>query len=76
MKVNTKILHTKYPERDPQGGLKMPVYQTVAYEYENDAAIEAAFTGTKPGHIYSRSTNPTIEYLEQVVQHVTDPYIT
>ena len=71
MKVNTKALHTRYPGRDPQGSLRMPIYQTVAYEYENAEGIEAAFTGTRPGHVYSRSTNPTIEYLEHVVQNVT-----
>ncbi len=70
MKFNTKTLHTRYPERDPQGSLRMPVYQTVAYEYENAEGIESAFTGTQSGHVYSRSTNPTIEYLEQVVKNV------
>ena len=67
----TKTLHTKYPKKDPQGALRMPVYQTVAYEYENAEGIEAAFMGTQPGHVYSRSTNPTIEYLEQIIQNLT-----
>jgi O-acetylhomoserine (thiol)-lyase len=67
----TKTLHTKYHKEDPHGALRMPVYESVAYEYENAEGIEAAFQGTKPGHVYSRSTNPTVEYLEQIIQNLT-----
>src|SRR4030042_4169874 len=67
----TKTLHTRYPKKDPHGALRMPIYETVAYEYEDAEGIEEAFMGIKPGHVYSRSTNPTIEYFEQIVQNLT-----
>ena len=51
-------------KKDPYRSLKMPVYETSAYEFENSQDIEKAFLGEKPAHAYSRVSNPTVAELE------------
>ena len=60
----TRMLITPYAKKDPFNSLHMPVYETVAYEFDTAEDIAAAFQDKKPAHAYSRSTNPTVEYLE------------
>jgi len=49
---------------DPYRSLKMPVYETSAYEFASSEDIEMAFRGEKPAHAYSRVSNPTVAELE------------
>lgn len=58
------MLNTPYPKRDAFNALHMPVYETVAFEFDSAEDIAAAFQDKKPAHAYSRSTNPSVEYLE------------
>jgi O-acetylhomoserine (thiol)-lyase len=67
----TKILHTPYAVADAHNALNMPVYYAVAYEFETAVQMEPAFTGKSPEHVYSRITNPTVQYFEQRVQALT-----
>lgn len=67
----TKILNTKFSREDPNGSLHMPIYENVAFEFKNAEELEAAFKGQKPGHLYSRITNPTIEHFERKIASVT-----
>jgi O-acetylhomoserine (thiol)-lyase len=67
----TKILHTKFPKEDPHGSLHMPVYDNVAFEFKSAEELELAFEGKKPSHMYSRISNPTVEYFEQQIMAVT-----
>lgn len=67
----TKILHAKFLKEDPHGSLHMPVYDSVTFEFKSSEELELAFQGKKPSHMYSRISNPTIEYLEQRIGAVT-----
>ncbi|MDR3133159.1 MAG: PLP-dependent transferase [Prevotellaceae bacterium] len=67
----TKMLHTPYPARDAYGALNMPVYHAVAYEFDTAAQMELAFTGRSPEHVYSRVSNPTVQYFENRVKAMT-----
>ncbi|MDR2449420.1 MAG: PLP-dependent transferase [Prevotellaceae bacterium] len=67
----TKMLHAPYAAADAYNALNMPVYYAVAYEFETAAQMELAFTGKSPEHVYSRITNPTVQYFEQRVQALT-----
>ena len=67
----TKMLHTPYAVADAYNALNMPVYYAVAYEFETAAQMEPAFTGKSPEHVYSRITNPTVQYFERRVQALT-----
>jgi O-acetylhomoserine (thiol)-lyase len=49
----------------------MPVYRAVAYEFETAAQMELAFTGQSPEHVYSRVSNPTVQYFENRVKTMT-----
>jgi O-acetylhomoserine (thiol)-lyase len=68
----TKALHTSYPVKDNYNALSMPVYNSVAYEFETAAQMELAFTGRSPEHVYSRISNPTVQYFEQRVKALTN----
>jgi cystathionine gamma-synthase len=51
-----------------QGATQVPVVHSVAYGYKDvDAWMQVAL-GNKPGHIYSRNTNPTIQVFEDKVR--------
>ena len=67
----TKILNVRYGKNDPYGALQMPIYMSNAFEFENSEDLSAAFMGTKPAHVYSRSSNPTLEYFELRIKDMT-----
>lgn len=68
----TKALHTSYPVKDNNNALSMPIYNSVAYEFETAEQMELAFTGKSPEHVYSRISNPTVQYFEQRVKALTN----
>nr|MBF0222782.1 O-acetylhomoserine aminocarboxypropyltransferase/cysteine synthase [Desulfobulbaceae bacterium] len=63
----TKAIHAGSAGRDLHGSLRVPVYDSVAFEQESSRDIQLAFEGKKPAHTYSRITNPTTEDLEQKI---------
>ncbi len=51
-----------------QGATQVPVVYSAAYDYPDvDTWMDVAL-GRKPGHIYSRNTNPTVEAFETKVR--------
>jgi O-acetylhomoserine (thiol)-lyase len=66
--------HSAFPKPDPHHSIQMPIYQTVAYEFDSAEAMEAAFTGQTADHCYSRITNPTVQFLEERVRAITGAY--
>jgi O-acetylhomoserine (thiol)-lyase len=67
-----RALHAPYPLADVYGALSMPIYQTVAYEFQTAEQMEKAFTGQSPEHVYSRISNPTVQYFENRVKALTN----
>lgn len=67
----TRILHTQYEKKDVYGALSMPVYHSVAYEFDTAEAMEEAFCGRTSDYAYSRITNPTVHHFESRIQSVT-----
>lgn len=61
----TRAIHGFRMKKDVHGALRMPVYDTVAFEHDTALDINQAFAGQKPAHTYSRITNPTVEDFEQ-----------
>ena len=72
MKFATKAIHTPFSKQDLYGALRMPVYDNVAFEANDAETLEEAFRGIKPLHVYSRLSNPTVEYFESVIRNLTD----
>jgi O-acetylhomoserine (thiol)-lyase len=68
----TRMLTAPYLREDPFHALHLPVYETVAFEFDTAEDIAAAFQDKKPAHAYSRSTNPSVEYLESKIVSATE----
>lgn len=73
-RITTKLLHTPFPKKDPHGSLNFPVYDNVAFEADNAEELEAAFKGDIQRHVYTRITNPTVEYFEAKIQNLTNAF--
>lgn len=50
------------------GAICLPVYNSVTFGYDDMDDWFAVATGRKPGHIYSRNTNPTVRPLEDKIR--------
>ncbi len=72
MRYTTRALHAPYPKKDTHNSLRMPIYQNAAFDFDSAEELEEVFTGKKPGHAYSRASNPTIEELESKVKFITN----
>src|SRR3990170_2627436 len=70
----TKAIHSEILRKDIHGALHMPVYDNVAFEFDKVEDMELAFLGKRPGHAYTRISNPTVENLEQKVKDVTESF--
>jgi len=68
----SKILHAKFLKEDSHGSLHMPIYDNVTFEFKSAEELELAFQGKKPGHMYSRISNPTVEHFEQRIKIMTN----
>ncbi|GAF03837.1 aminotransferase class V-fold PLP-dependent enzyme [Saccharicrinis fermentans] len=68
----TGALHTPFPKGDVYNSLHMPIYDSVAYEFDTSQDIEEVFTGKEVAHMYSRTSNPTVEYFEKKLKKVTE----
>lgn len=71
MGFTTKALHTQPLAKDAHGAMRFPIYQNSAFEFERAEDLEAVFKGFKYGHVYTRSTNPTIEEFEHKIRTVS-----
>jgi O-acetylhomoserine (thiol)-lyase len=67
MKDEKKLIHSGY-KRDPTTkSVAVPIYQTVAYEFDSAQHGADLFDLAVPGNIYTRIMNPTNDVLEQRV---------
>lgn len=62
---DTVVIHEGYDDRDHQGSLAVPLYQTSTYSFETALQGENRFSGAEEGNIYSRLGNPTVHVLEE-----------
>jgi O-acetylhomoserine (thiol)-lyase len=68
----TRAIHMVPQKKDAHGALRMPVYHNAAFEFETSSDLQLAFEGRKVAHVYSRSSNPTVEDYEQRVRALAD----
>lgn len=71
MQKATIAIDTKLPRRDAYGAIAMPVYHTVAYEFDSAKDMADAFCGRVLAPDYSRVMNPTVMHLEETVKALT-----
>ena len=67
MKPETMAIHTGYQSDPTTHAVAVPIYQTVAYEFDNAQHGADLFNLAVPGNIYTRIMNPTTDVLEQRV---------
>ena len=65
MKDQTLAIHAGFKSDPTTKSTAVPVYQTVAYEFDNAQHGADLFDLAVPGNIYTRIMNPTTDVLEQ-----------
>lgn len=68
----TTALNVPFSKKDPHNSLQMPLYESVAFEFDSAEQIEANFNGEHIAHVYSRSSSPTVEYFELKLKALTN----
>ena len=67
MRDETKLIHSGYETEPTTHAVAVPLYQTVAYEFDSAQHGADLFNLAVPGNIYTRIMNPTTDVLEQRV---------
>ena len=70
MHDETMAIHVGYDSEATTHAVAVPVYQTVAYEFEDAQHGADLFDLAVPGNIYTRIMNPTQAVLEERVAHL------
>ncbi len=65
MKDQTLAIHAGFKSDSATKSVAVPVYQTVAYEFDDAQHGADLFNLAVPGNIYTRIMNPTVDILEQ-----------
>ena len=67
MKQETIAIHSGYETDPTTKAVAVPIYQTVAYEFDDAQHGADLFNLEVPGNIYTRIMNPTADVLEKRV---------
>lgn len=67
MKPETIAIHSGYESESTTKAVAVPIYQTVAYEFDSAQHGADLFNLEVPGNIYTRLMNPTTDVLEKRV---------
>lgn len=70
----TTALNIPYAKKDPHNSLQMPLYETIAFDFESAEQMEANFKGEYAAHVYSRTSSPTLEYFELKLKALTNSH--
>ena len=62
--LSTRSIHAGQSADPTTGSRAPPIHQTTSYEFEDAEDAAAQFALEKPGYIYSRLLNPTVEQLQ------------
>ncbi len=65
LKFDTLSLHAGQQPDPATGARAIPIYQTTSYVFRDTEHAAALFNLERPGHIYSRISNPTVAALEE-----------
>ncbi len=65
LKFDTLSLHAGQQPDPVTGARAVPIYQTTSYVFDSTDHAAALFNLERPGHIYSRISNPTVAVLEE-----------
>lgn len=71
MKKQTIAINTPYTRKDVYGALAVPIYNNVAFEFDDVQEMADAFCNRIKAPDYARVENPTVTNLEQRVKALT-----
>ena len=71
MKKQTIAINTPYTRKDVYGALAVPIYNNVAFEFDDAQEMADAFCNRIKAPDYARVENPTVTNLEQRVKALT-----
>ena len=63
--LDTLALHAGQQPDETHGARAVPIYQTTSYVFKSTEQAASIFNSERPGHVYSRITNPTNAVLEE-----------
>ncbi len=66
--TSTRAVWGGEPETGPEGVTVMPVFHGVTFGFADLEDWRAVALGERPGHVYSRNTNPTVTVFEDKVR--------
>jgi methionine-gamma-lyase len=61
----TRAIHSGYDPLEHEGALVPPLHLASTFVFESAQAGAEMFAGERPGHFYSRISNPTVDLLER-----------
>ncbi len=64
-RFDTLTLHAGQRPDPATGARAVPIFQTTSYVFKDADQAAAIFNGERPGHVYSRISNPTNAVLEE-----------
>jgi len=67
LNFDTLSLHAGQQPDPATGARAVPIYQTTSYMFDDTDHAAALYNLERPGHIYTRLTNPTVAVLEERV---------
>ena len=65
LKFDTLSLHAGQQPDPTTGARAVPIYQTTSFVFDDTDHAAALYNLERPGHIYSRLSNPTVAVLEE-----------
>lgn len=68
---NKIAIHDDFLRKDPYNSISMPVYNALSFEFDTAEEMELAFSSQSNGFVYSRVSNPTVQYFENKVKNLT-----
>jgi cystathionine gamma-synthase/methionine-gamma-lyase len=67
--ITTQLVHAGELAEPPAGQpTSTPIYASATFTYESMAEIDQVFAGDKPGYIYTRYGNPTVNALAEAMR--------
>ncbi len=65
-KIETKCIQEGYKPENGEARV-LPIYQSTTYKYESGEHLGKLFDLSAPGHMYSRISNPTVDFVEKKI---------
>ena len=65
-KIETKCIQEGYQPENGQPRI-LPIYQSTTYKFESSEHLGDLFDLKVPGHMYTRISNPTVEFVEKKI---------